>query len=315
MSYSLKNQSPKQLQAIKDYYQAFLQAKVPAHASFVAKAPGVTITAYNSGTVLFQGNNAETEGHRWDQSQSSSVSTPPSTSNTMKSNKSGTSLPTGFASWNVIGSDEVGNGSYLGPVVVCATYVTKEQMPLLKELGVKDSKMLKDSDIIKIAADLKHVIQYQELIVTPKKYNEIQPNYNVNRMKVALHNQAIYLLLKKIAPEKPQGILIDQFTPESNYRKYLSQEQNQVQAPLYFTTKGEQYHLAVAAASIICRASFLNELKKASKELGFTVPSGAGKTSDLAAAKILKRGGMELLSNYAKLHFANTQKAQKLIKK
>ncbi|MGX7030723.1 ribonuclease HIII [Vagococcus zengguangii] len=308
-SYSLKNQSKTQLNTIKEHYQAFLQPKVPAHALFVAKAPGVTVTAYHSGTVLFQGNNAETEGNRWDNSSTSS-----STPSNSTAKKTSSNLPTGFSQWNVVGSDEVGNGSYLGPVVVCASYVTKEQMPLLKELGVKDSKMLKDSEIIKIAADLKHVIQYQELVVTPQKYNEIQPNYNVNRMKVALHNQAIYLLLKKIAPEQPQGILIDQFTPEGNYRKYLSMEKNQVKDDLYFTTKGEQYHLAVAAASIICRASFLNELKKASQELGFNVPSGAGKPSDLAAAKILKRGGIELLSKYAKLHFANTDKAKKLLK-
>ena len=31
-------------------------------------------------------------------------------------------------------------------------------------------------------------------------------------MKVALHNQAIYLLLQELAPTKPEGILIDQFT-------------------------------------------------------------------------------------------------------
>lgn len=43
-------------------------------------------------------------------------------------------------------------------------------------------------------------------------------------MKVALHNQAIYLLLQELAPTKPEGILIDQFTPENNYRKYVRNE-------------------------------------------------------------------------------------------
>lgn len=155
------------------------------------------------------------------------------------------------------------------------------------------------------------VIPYKELVVTPKKYNQIQPDYNVNRMKVALHNQAIALLLADLSPIKPEGILIDQFTPESNYRKYLAQEKNQVTDNLYFATKGEHHHLAVAASSIICRASFLDALDEATKELGMTIPSGAGSKSDLVAAKILKRGGLPLLGEYAKLHFANTQKAQK----
>ncbi|MDT2848816.1 ribonuclease HIII [Vagococcus carniphilus] len=280
--------------------------KVPPYAVFSAKLPGVTVTAYNSGKVLFQGVNAEKEASKWGEPETSKKGV----KNTTTSKDD--SLPSGFSNWSVVGSDEVGNGSYLGPVVVCATYAKKEQLPLLKELGVKDSKMLTDPMIKKIAKDLKLVIPFRQLIVTPKKYNEIQPNYNVNRMKVALHNQAIHLLLNDLLPEKPEGILIDQFTTEKNYRSYLKQEPNQVTSNLYFKTKGEQYHLSVAAASIICRATFLEELDKASKELGITVPSGAGTKSDQAAAKILKKGGLPLLEKYAKLHFANTEKAQKI---
>lgn len=291
------------IEKMKDTYEGKL-VKTPPYAVFSAKLTGVSITAYNSGKVLFQGINAENEASKW-----GTESAPKTTS---KSSKNESDLPKDFANWSVVGSDEVGNGSYLGPVVVCATYAKKEQLPLLKELGVKDSKMLTDPVIRKIAKDLKLVIPFKQLIVTPKKYNEIQPNYNVNRMKVALHNQALYLLLQDLLPEKPDGILIDQFTTEKSYRNYLKQEPNQVTDNLYFKTKGEQYHLSVAAASIICRATFLEELDKATKELGFTIPSGAGTKSDQAAARILKKGGLSLLDQYAKLHFANTEKAKKI---
>ena len=66
----------------------------------------------------------------------------------------------------------------------------------------------------------------------------------------------------------------DRFTPEANFKKYARLEKNHLQEKLYFVTKGEQYHLAVAAASIISRASFLEELDKASAEAGITLPSG-----------------------------------------
>ena len=197
-------------------------------------------------------------------------------------------------------------------MTVCAAYVAKEQLTQLKKLGVRDSKELKDPQIIQLASILKKTIPYQLLVLEPKKYNEIQPKYNAVRMKVALHNQAIHLLLKKIAPVKPEAILIDQFTPESNYKKYVRLEKNQVQEKLYFVTKGEQYHLAVAAASIISRASFLEELAKESAEVGLELPSGAGTKSDRIAAKIIEQGGVDLLANYAKLHFANTEKAKKM---
>ena len=294
--------APTVLRQMATHYQKNIKTKTPPYAEFAAKVGGTTITAYTSGKVMFQGAEAESEASRWAQDAKQAPK--------KKKSATTTSLPAGFANWAVMGSDEVGNGSYFGPVVVCATYVEPAQMPLLKELGVRDSKELNDTQIRAIAQDIRHVLPFQELIVNPTKYNEIQPTYNVIRMKVALHNQALYLLRAKLAPTEPQGILIDQFTPEANYRKYLAQEKQQVTAPLYFATKGEQEHLAVAAASIICRASFLDALDEATKELGMVIPSGAGTKSDLVAAKILKRGGMPLLGKYAKLHFANTKKAQ-----
>ncbi|MFV0557941.1 MAG: ribonuclease HIII [Enterococcus sp.] len=292
-------QKMKQLQMA--YATHLINNKVP-YTNFVAKVNQTTITAYTSGKVMFQGAHAEKEAQRWGNF----------TKNSPNKKATTTTLPPDFAQKSIIGSDEVGNGSYFGPLVVCSVYAHSSQLKVLKQLGVKDSKLLTDSQIKKLAPQIMELVPYQKLVVTPSKYNQIQPTYNAVRMKVALHNQAIYLLEKKIAPEKPDGILIDQFTPEANYRKHLAAEKNQVTENLYFITKGEQYHLAVAAASILCRASFLSELEQASAEVGFTLPSGAGAKSDTIAAKILKQGGLELLGQYAKLHFANTEKAQKL---
>ncbi len=301
-NYSVIQVSPETLKKMQKFYQKELKPTSPPHSLFAAKKKGLTITAYQSGKVMFQGAEAATESQLWSK-QSITTQMPAPKSQV---------LPQGFESWSVLGSDEVGNGSYFGPVTVCATYVAAEQNKRLKELGVKDSKMLKDPQIMQLAKKIKQTIPFRLLTVSPLKYNEIQPNYNVNHMKAVLHNQAIYLLLQDIAPEKPAGILIDQFTPEANYRTYTKDESNQVTEKLYFVTKGEQYHLAVAAASIIARAAFLEELDHASQEIGFKIPSGAGKNVDEVAARILQQGDLALLGRYAKLHFANTEKAKKL---
>ncbi|AZP93340.1 ribonuclease HIII [Enterococcus mundtii] len=292
-----------QISKMKEAYRPFLVQKPIPYTLFSAKKNGTTITAYTSGKVMFQGTGAEQEAAKW--------GNPLAAKNSTQTNSS--SLPKDLQTLSVLGSDEVGNGSYFGPLTVCAAYVDQTQLKELRTLGVKDSKELKDGHIIQLAKVLKNTIPYQLLVLPPKKYNEIQPTYNAVRMKVALHNQAIHLLLQKIAPVKPDAILIDQFTPEANFKKYARLEKNQLTEKLYFVTKGEQYHLAVAAASIISRASFLEELDKESAELGLTLPSGAGTKSDQVAATILKKGGEALLANYAKLHFANTEKAKKLV--
>lgn len=292
--------SKTEIKKLKNYYADYLLNKKVPYSEFSAKKNGTSITAYTSGKVLFQGKNAEQEAARWGSSDPSAA-------------KTSSSLPKNFASLAVLGSDEVGNGSYFGPLCVCAAYADKEHLDALKRLGVKDSKMLTDDQIRKMATAIKELIPYRLLVVSPEKYNEIQPKYNAVRMKVALHNQAIRLLLDQIAPTKPEAILIDQFTSEANYMKYVKQEPQRVEQKIYFVTKGEQYHLSVAAASIISRASFLDELDKASLELGAKVPSGAGKPSDELAAKLLRQGGIDLLSKFAKLHFANTEKAKKMM--
>lgn len=288
------------------YYEKNRLNKTVPYTDFVARVGNTTITAYTSGKVVFQGGAAEKIAAKWGSSLESK-GTSRSTS------KKVTALPANFSQLSVLGSDEVGNGSYFGPVTVCAAYVDKTMVAKLKALGVRDSKELTDPQIVQLSAVIKELVPYRLLIVEPEKYNQIQPKYNAVHMKVALHNQAIHLLLNDIAPTKPDGILIDQFTPEANYKKYVRSEQNQVNEKLFFITKGEQYHVAVAAASIISRAAFLEELDKESKELGMKVPSGAGAVSDKVAAKVLAKGGMTLLSKYVKLHFANTEKAKKLL--
>lgn len=45
-----------------------------------------------------------------------------------------------FINTSSIGSDEVGTGDFFGPIVVTATFVSKENIDFLTELGVRDSK-------------------------------------------------------------------------------------------------------------------------------------------------------------------------------
>ena len=58
----------------------------------------------------------------------------------------------------LIGTDEVGNGSYFGGLAVVASFVTPDQHDFLRKLGVGDSKTLNDSKIRQLAPVLKEKI-------------------------------------------------------------------------------------------------------------------------------------------------------------
>ena len=214
----------------------------------------------------------------------------------------------------LIGTDEVGNGSYFGGLAVVASFVTPDQHDFLRKLGVGDSKTLTDQKIRQIAPILKEKIQHQALLLSPSKYNEvIGDRYNAVSVKVALHNQAIYLLLQKgIQPEK---IVIDAFTSAKNYDKYLAQEANRFSKPISLEEKAEGKYLAVAVSSIIARDLFLENLENLGRELGYQLPSGAGTASDKVASQILQAYGMQGLNFCAKLHFKNTEKAKKRLER
>jgi ribonuclease HIII len=72
--------------------------------------------------------------------------------------------------------------------------------------------------------------------------------------------------------------------------------------------------LAVAAASILARAEFLNRLKRLGDEIGVALPKGAGPQVDLVAARIIKNKGEGALRDVAKLHFKTVEKARALAK-
>ncbi|MCR5051661.1 MAG: ribonuclease HIII [Streptococcus sp.] len=270
------------------------------YVTFAAKVKGVTVLVYTSGKVVFQGANAETIAEQFGYQSASQ-----STSDTV----SGQNMP-------LIGSDEVGNGSYFGGLAVVASFVTPDDHALLKKLGVDDSKNLTDSKIRQIAPVLENNIKHKALLLSPQKYNQVVGKgkmHNAVSVKVALHNQAIYLLLQDGV--KPEKIVIDAFTSRQNYQKYLKNEANQFANPLTLEEKAEGKYLAVAVSSIIARNLFLENLDKLSQEVQYKLPSGAGSQSDKVASQILAAYGMSSLEHTAKLHFANTQKAQALLKK
>ncbi|MGE6628944.1 ribonuclease HIII [Bacillus sp. NPDC077027] len=303
------NATPEDVSKIKHFYSKQLTDTVPQGALFQAKVPGCTITAYRSGKILFQGKQAEAECRQFGiRQQEPTVKTAKAQATNQYS------PPQNIASMSVIGSDEVGTGDYFGPMTVCAAYVDSSHLALMKELGVKDSKGLKDPQIVNIAKDLIQTIPYSLLVLRNEKYNEMQAKgMSQGKMKALLHNQVITSVLNKMDGKKPEAILIDQFAEPGIYFRHLAGKKV-IRERTYFSTKAEGIHLSVAAASIIARYAFLIEMDQLSNAAGFDIPKGAGSHVDQAAAKLIKRKGEEALNQFTKLHFANTQKAKKLVR-
>mgnify|MGYP001375746293 FL=1 len=188
-----------QISTLQKVLASYATATKNPYASFSAKVDGISVIAYTSGKVTFQGAKPEVLASRFGYQAEP------------KHSPDGQNLA-------LIGSDEVGNGSYFGGLAVVASLVTPADHAFLKSLGVDDSKNLNDIKIRQIAPILEEKIPHKALLLSPRKYNEVVgdgKSHNAVSVKVALHNQAIFLLLQSGA--KPDKIVIDAFTSEKMF--------------------------------------------------------------------------------------------------
>ncbi len=301
--------SPNVAQMMIEYYKDYKRDKTPDYAVFQADSADVVVTLYNSGKAMFQGISADIEAQLWiDQEKHLNNITIENTSKKDKEKKEKKDKDHKLTfNYSTIGSDEVGTGDYFGPIVVTATYVSKENISFLEDLGVKDSKKITDDIIKKIAPQIAKKIPYVTFILNNTSYNSLKKeDLNMNKIKAVLHNKVLINLIKK-DNYNYEKIVIDEFCSPKNFYNYISDAKEKI-TNVTFLTKAEDQVMSVAAASIISRFVFLREIKKISDELQKEVILGAGSKVDELAKEILNEKGIEELSKYVKLNFKNTQK-------
>ena len=292
------------------YYEDKKRDKTPPYAIFQAEESGTIITLYESGKVMFQGLSADIEANMWRDMEAhlNNGNLPIENKKKEKKEKDEKELYEERKKYfyiNSIGSDEVGTGDYFGPVVVTASFVKKDDIEFLTELGVRDSKKLTDDKILKIVPEIIKKIPYETIVYSNKEYNS-KKEFNMNKVKAILHNKAILSLMKKDNYNYDM-VIIDQFCYPRNYFGYLK-ESNNVFRRITFTTKAEDKCLSVACSSLISRYVFIKEMDKMSKMIGKKIPLGAGVSVDNFGRQLVKEKGKDILEDISKINFKNTEK-------
>lgn len=280
---------------IKEAYSSFMIPSSGDYVDFVSEYNGTIITGYSSSkskrSVIFKGETAKEEAEKW--------------SVTLLDNSESKKEELHYVDIDEqIGSDEVGVGDYLLPMIVVAAYLPKFKFSRLHELGVTDSKKLTDKKILEIAPLLIKEFEYSKLTLPNNKYNEmILKGENLNSLKAKMHNRALYNLHKKYIDVI--AIYVDQFVSEDKYYSYLNDKNEPVVKGISFKTKGESRFPSVALASCIARYFFLLEKKALEEKYGLEFPNGAGKKVDEFKKVLLKKVGQEEYDKLVKKNFKN----------
>ena len=207
----------------------------------------------------------------------------------------------------IIGTDESGKGDYFGPLVSAGVYVDERSAKNLIVCGIKDSKNLSDSKNLELAQEVAKICKGRFAIIeiSPEKYNDLYEQFkrekkNLNTLLAWGHAKAIEEILSKV---DCKVAIADQFADESFVLGKLQEKGKKLK--LIQMHKAEQ-NIAVAAASILARARFLEKLSKLSNKYKIDLPKGASQTVIESGKKIVAAYGEEALRKVAKLHFKTT---------
>src|SRR5699024_1204510 len=103
------------------------------------------------------------------------------------------------------------------------------------------------------------------------------------------------------------------FCQPSIYINYLKSEQKYLNDKKSFMTKHQKHAIAVAAGSVIARASLLQKIIRLSHEVGIDLLNGTNTKVDQLIERIIKEKASITLETIAKIHYKNTEKAEKYL--
>ena len=201
-----------------------------------------------------------------------------------------------------VGVDEAGKGDYFGPLVVAGARVLGEEKAReLRRIGACDSKTLGTLGATNLARRLLEALGSENtrvVVLHPREYEARRraTGNNVSKLLAEVNVQIFEELGSEV-----ELFVVDEFGKAA--RSYI--EPRLPPGVRLVVRPGAEDDVAVAAASVLARARYLEEMEALSGEVGFELPRGATHVLEVAQWLVEERG-LEGLKKVAKVHFGTT---------
>lgn len=197
-----------------------------------------------------------------------------------------------------IGVDESGKGDFFGPLVIAGVLTDEKTAKYFTELGMKDSKKLSDKKILSYAQEIRKLAPHSVIAISNGRYNELYSNIkNLNKLLAWGHARAIENILEKNTCEYA---LSDQFGDASLIKNALMKNGQKIRLEQMVRAESD---IAVAAASILARAAFVQKMENMENSYGLKFPKGCSGLVKTAAAEFISKYGKDRLKEVCKTHF------------
>ncbi|MDD5649509.1 MAG: ribonuclease HII [Candidatus Nanoarchaeia archaeon] len=182
----------------------------------------------------------------------------------------------------ICGIDEAGRGPIIGPMVMCGISIEEEEVPKLKKIKVKDSKLLTHKKRIELYEKINEIVKdFKIFIIYPEEIDSSVDSQisNLNKLEMIKTAQIINYL-------KPDKAIID--CPSPNIKKYTEEIKVYLKEKpeLIIEHKADVNHPECSAASIIAKVIREEEVEKIKKQ--YNIDFGSGYMSDPKTQKFLE---------------------------
>jgi ribonuclease HII len=183
----------------------------------------------------------------------------------------------------IAGVDEAGRGCIIGPLIIAGVLVKEENLPVLRQLGVKDSKLLSPKKREALFNEITYLTEKKHIIkLLPSEIDYAveckRKLHKLNRLEAQTMSQIINTL-------KPDEAYVDAADViEERFKQHI-QERLTVKAKITSRHKADKLYPVVSAASIIAKVERDKEISALKKVHG---DFGSGYLSDQKTIQFLR---------------------------
>ncbi|MAG01849.1 ribonuclease HII [Candidatus Pacearchaeota archaeon] len=219
----------------------------------------------------------------------------------------------------ILGLDDAGRGPIIGAMALAGCLITKEVEKYLKDLGVKDSKLLTPKKREEIVEKIrKGVSNYTVILTHPNEIDEkINTGTNLNKIEAIKAAHIINKLTRGI--KEKIKVIIDCPSPnrEAWKKDVLENIENPDNLLIFCEHKADSRFISVAAASILAKSEREKDVSKIKERINKDF--GSGYPSDPQTKKFVEKNWnkypeifRKTWSTYKNAAKAATEKQKKL---
>lgn len=170
----------------------------------------------------------------------------------------------------IAGVEEAGRGPVIGPMVMAICTIEESKEERLREIGVKDSKLLTPLRREQLFEQIQELCKHTIIVLNPSEIDSAlnDPDMNLNKLEAVTS-------AKLINSVKLDRVILD--CPSNNipvYTKYVKDKVDDKTIELIAEHKADLNHLIVGAASILAKVTRDRLIEEIKREIGENFGSG-----------------------------------------